>query len=139
MKLKLPFTFTLIALSIIGFMIRLPKVFSHHDKELHFLFYFLASGILNMLFSEWKLSRHTYIFVGLFMFGVGIELAQHFSNRLVHSRIHGNFDPEDVFFNLLGQCHFSLSFALLYFCKRKDQLFYLKKTLNKRNRFVNDQ
>jgi hypothetical protein len=72
-----------------------------------------------MLFSEWKLSRHIFIFVGLFMFGIGIELAQHFSNRLLHSRIHGNFDPEDVFFNFEGQSLFSLSFALQYFCKRK--------------------
>jgi hypothetical protein len=53
------------------------------------------------------------------MFGIGIELAQHFSNRLLHSRIHGNFDPEDVFFNFEGQSLFSLSFALQYFCKRK--------------------
>lgn len=118
-KLKLTFTCMLFAVSIVGFMVQLPRVFSHYDKELHFLFYFLASGMLNMLFSEWKLSRHTYIFVGLFMFGVGIELAQDYSNRLLHRRIHGNFDPEDVFFNLLGQCHFSVSFAMLYFCKRK--------------------
>mgnify|MGYP003667583676 CR=1 len=48
MKLKLSFTFTLIALSIIGFMVRLPSVFSHYDKELHFLFYFLAAGILTL-------------------------------------------------------------------------------------------
>ena len=58
MKLKLPFTFTLIALSIIGFMLRLPSVFSHYDKE-------------------------------------------------------------NVFFNFMGQSLFSLSFAMLYFCKRK--------------------
>lgn len=119
MKQRLSFTYTLTALSVIGFMVRLPKVFSPYDKELHSLFYFLAAGILNMLFSEWKLSLHILIFVGLFVFGIVIELAQHYSNRLFHSRLHGNFDPEDVFFNFLGQFLFSLSFAMLYFCKRK--------------------
>ena len=119
MKFKLPFTYTLIALSIIGYMLRLPRAFSHYDKELHSLFYFLAAGMLNMLFSEWKLSRHIYIFIGLFIFGVGIELAQHYSNRVFHSRLHGHFDPEDIFFNLLGQLLFSISFSMLYFCKRK--------------------
>ena len=119
MKLKQLFTYTFIALSSIGFMVRLPKVFSHYDKELHFMFYFFAAGILNMLFSEWKLSRHILIFLGLFIFGIGIELAQHYSNRFSHSRIHGHFDPEDVFFNFVGQLLFSLSFAMLYCCKRK--------------------
>ena len=40
------------------------------------------------------------------MFGVLIELAQDFSNkisiRIIGQRIHGRFDPEDIFFNLLG-------------------------------------
>lgn len=47
MKQRLSFTYTLTALSVIGFMVRLPKVFSPYDKELHSLFYFLAAGILN--------------------------------------------------------------------------------------------
>ena len=119
MKFRISFTYTLIALSVIGFMVRLPRVFSHYDKELHALFYFLAAGILNMLFSELKLMRHILIFAGLFIFGIGIELVQHYSNRLLHSRIHGHFDPDDVFSNFIEQSIFSLSFAMLYFFKRK--------------------
>jgi hypothetical protein len=119
MKLKLSFIYTLFALSIIGFMVKLPRVFSHFDKELHSMFYFFAAGILNIFFSDWKLSRHIFIFLGLFMFGIAIELAQHYSNRFFHSRIHGHFDPEDVFFNFIGQSLFSFSFAILCFFKCK--------------------
>ena len=31
------------ALSIYGFMIKLPSAFGHFDKELHSIFYFLAA------------------------------------------------------------------------------------------------
>jgi hypothetical protein len=129
MNLKIPFTYTLIVLSVIGFMVRLPGVFRYYDKELHFLFYFIAAGILNMLFAEWKLSRHISIFAGLFIFGIGIELAQHFSNRLFHSRIHGHFDKEDMFFNFMGQSLFSLSYIILNFCKRKQYFSMSKKQI----------
>lgn len=89
-------------LSIVGFIIRLPGVFSHFDKELHALFYFCASIVLTLMFSN----RWVIICFGLLIFGILIEYAQAFSNkisiRLIGKRIHGNFDIEDVKFNTVG-------------------------------------
>jgi len=99
-------------ISFIGFMIKLPSVFSHHDKTLHFLFYFSAAFVLNFLWANpnEKLSnflKHIAIAFFLGFFGIFIEIAQELSNHLVTKRIHGNFDPEDIFFNLLGLIFFS--------------------------------
>jgi len=89
-------------LSIVGFIIRLPGVFSHFDKELHALFYFCASIVLTLMFPN----RWVIICFGLLIFGILIEYAQAFSNkisiRLIGKRIHGNFDIEDVKFNTVG-------------------------------------
>jgi len=61
-----------------------------------------------------------FIFIiptALFVFGVLIEFAQDFSNkisvRIIGKRIHGRFDPEDIFFNLLGVLIGLVAFNLL--------------------------
>lgn len=100
---------TIIALifSVIGFMIKLPSVFHHYDKELHAAFYFLAAGFLNILYSK-NLTTHILIFLILLGFGITIEYAQAYSNILLHKRIHGRFDIEDVKANTKGLIAFSI-------------------------------
>src|SRR6478672_10136238 len=88
--------------SVVGFLVKLPSGFRHYDKELHAAFYFLAAGFLNMLFTNGKLSRHLLIFALLYLFSISIEYAQEYSNKLLHVRIHGRYDPEDVRANLKG-------------------------------------
>jgi hypothetical protein len=113
MKLKLnnrhKFILVLFCLlaSVLGFMMKLPSVFRHFDKELHAAFYFLAAGFLNLLFTKGSLLRHILIFIALYLFGISIEHAQEYSNRLYHARIHGRYDPEDVKYNLRGLIIFS--------------------------------
>ena len=115
------------AVAIIGFMVRLPSAFSHVDKEMHTLFYFLTAAFLNILFAKRNLLVHAFIFGFLYAFGVGIEYAQQYSNTYLHKKIHGNFDPEDIHANLQGLIAFSalwLFYAAVMFLwntmKRKD-------------------
>ena len=96
------------AASIIGFMIKLPSSFRQFDKELHSLFYFLAAAFLNILFTTKKIAGHIFIFGSLYLFGIAIEYAQAYSNKLSHVRIHGRYDPEDVQSNLKGLIAFSI-------------------------------
>jgi len=99
---KFTVTIIFILLSTIIFLIKLPKVFHFWDKELHALFYALASILLNYIY------RKNRIILGmiLFFFGILIELFQEYSNnisiKLLGRRIHGNFDVEDVLFNFIG-------------------------------------
>jgi hypothetical protein len=93
--------------SVLGFMVKLPAVFRHHDKELHAAFYFLAAGFLNVLFTNGKLVRHIIIFAVLYLFSISIEFAQEYSNKFFRIRIHGRYDPEDVKYNLMGLVAFS--------------------------------
>ncbi len=83
-------------------MIRLPKVFYHFDKELHAIFYFSAALIISLLLSK----KWIHISVALILFGIIIELAQEYSNkisfRLIGKAIHGRFDIEDVKYNIIG-------------------------------------
>ena len=100
-------------LSIFGFMLKLPRVFHHYDKELHTAFYFLAYLLFSYLFpKKWFL-----VFILLLFFGIGIELFQDFSNeislRLVGHRIHGRFDPEDVIANFYGLVYGAITFVIL--------------------------
>jgi hypothetical protein len=99
---KLYLALILFAFSVVGFMMKLPSFFHHFDKELHALFYFCATYFLLLLYPK----RWLIIPTSLFVFGVVIEFAQDFSNkisiRIIGKRIHGRFDPEDVFFNLFG-------------------------------------
>jgi hypothetical protein len=83
-------------------MLRLPAVFRGHDKEMHFLFYLLFALFLTLLFAQKKILNHILISFFLFLFGIGIEWMQEISNKILHKKIHGRFDPEDVFFNALG-------------------------------------
>ncbi len=116
MKLSNPVKILLViicfAISVAGFLIRLPSVFSHYDKQLHSLFYFLAAGFLNILFTNKKILRHAIIFISLYSFGVCIEYAQEYSNKLLHKKIHGRYDVEDIHANLRGLIAFSILWLL---------------------------
>jgi hypothetical protein len=89
-------------------MVKLPASFRHFDKELHAVFYFMAAAFLNISFANKKLLGHLLIFGGLYLFGLSIEYAQEYSNKVFHTRIHGRFDPEDVQYNLKGLIAFSI-------------------------------
>ena len=93
---------TLLTLSFFGFIIKLPNIFRHHDRELHFLFYLLTAIFFYLIFGKNRMSNHITIFLLLLIFGIGIEVMQELSNHLSPKKIHGNFDPRDVFYNLLG-------------------------------------
>ncbi len=112
MKLKILSTAILFAIAVFGFMIKLPTVFHYHDKELHVLFFFFASMYLHIVFAEWKPIRSLYIFAFLFVFGVLIEVAQHLSNYMLHKRIHGRLDPEDIFSDFIGLFLFAVLWGM---------------------------
>lgn len=97
-------------ISTLGFMLKLPRIFHHFDKELHTLFYFFAAFVLTALYPK----KHVFIALFLAFFGVCIEVAQHLSNRLFVKRIHGRFDIEDVIANSKG----IIFYALIYLCWR---------------------
>lgn len=86
-------------------------MFHYTDKILHTAFYFLAAAFLNMLFNNKKVAIHISIFVLLYLFGIGIEYAQEYSNKLLHKRIHGRYDPVDVAANLKGLVLYSAVWA----------------------------
>jgi len=98
--------------SVVGFLVKLPSHFRHYDKELHATFYFLAAGFLNVLFTNGKLTRHLIIFLALYFFSISIEYAQEYSNKLLHVRIHGRYDPEDVKYNLRGLIAYSVLWVI---------------------------
>lgn len=104
---KAGLVFFCLVISFLGFMIKLPAVFRHHDRELHAAFYFLAAAFLNLLFVNRNIFKHALVFALLYLFGVSIEFAQEYSNKLLHARIHGRYDPEDVEYNLKGLIAFS--------------------------------
>ncbi|XVJ66490.1 MAG: hypothetical protein HEQ40_10150 [Lacibacter sp.] len=104
---KFLLVFVCMAAAIYGFMIKLPSGFRHIDKELHSVFYFLAAAFFNLLFVKRNLLKHVLVFILLYLFGAGIELAQEYSNRFFRNRIHGRYDPEDVQANLTGLIAFS--------------------------------
>ena len=92
----------LAVISIVGFMVKLPKIFHHFDKELHMMFYFSATMIIAFFFPKrWIISS-----MGLALFGIIIEFAQEFSNKIsiliIGKAIHGRFDIEDVKYNMIG-------------------------------------
>lgn len=122
---KLLLTFFCFSIAIIGFMIKLPSVFRHYDKELHATFYFCAALFLNALFVK----RHLFIFVCLFLFGVAIEFSQHYSNKFFNKRIHGRFDIEDVYSNVKGLLLFSAIWSFIRFISylvKKNKINYLR-------------
>jgi len=109
---KILLTGAAFTVAIAGFMLKLPSVFRHIDKEMHSLFYFLAAAFLNILFAKRNLLVHALIFALLYAFSVAIEYAQEYSNSFLHKRIHGNADPEDIYHNLLGLIAFSVLWIL---------------------------
>ena len=94
--------FLFLIASITGFLVKLPKVFHHYDKVLHASFYLLSFLFVAVLYPR----RWWIIGISLALFGWIIEYAQHYSNKIFiragMKRIHGNFDPEDIRFNLIG-------------------------------------
>ncbi len=101
-KTEIGLIVTLLMISFFGFMLKLPSVFRHHDRELHFLFYLLTAIFFNLIFGKEKLTYLVTIFFSLMIFGIGIEVLQELSNQISSKKIHGNFDPVDVFYNILG-------------------------------------
>lgn len=97
-KYKWLILFFCLVCSLIGFMIKLPRVFRGNDRFLHTVFYFLAAGFIHILFPR----RLPVILICLVLFGVAIEYLQEYSNKLLRRRIHGRFDPEDIRANLWG-------------------------------------
>jgi len=113
----------------------LPSKLSHVDKELHAIFYFLAAAFLNILFANKKIILHVSIFIFLFLFGVAIEFAQEYSNKIFHKRIHGRFDPADIRANLIGLILFSIFWTLYTVI----MFFYKRVKFNKQKIIANDQ
>lgn len=109
---KVLFVIGFLALSVVGFLIKLPFQFRHIDKELHALFYFMAAAFFNFLFANKNIVRHIVIFMVLACFGFAIEYAQEYSNTFFHKRIHGRFDIEDIQANLKGLVLFSICWIL---------------------------
>jgi VanZ family protein len=114
---KLLIILLLSTLSFIGFMFKLPRVFSHYDKELHFLFYFCAAFTLNYLIDKKTIGKHILIGYVLFLCGVFIEAAQEFSNHYFEVRIHGSFDIEDIIYNFRGLLTFSVIWIVYRYVK----------------------
>ena len=118
---KITLTLFCFSIAILGFMLKLPKVFRHHDKELHSMFYFAAALFLNVLFKK----RHLQIFIFLSLLGVAIEFVQEYSNKFWPPPKHGRFDIEDIFSNIKGLILFSIVWILINF------ISYLLKSDNK--------
>lgn len=88
--------------TVVGFMIKLPKIFHQYAKELHSSFYLIATLFFIYLFpKKWLLSS-----LVLVLFGIIIEFTQEFSNkisiRIIGKAIHGRFDIVDVKYNIMG-------------------------------------
>ena len=117
-KSEIGLIMTVLMLSFIGFMVKLPPVFRHHDRELHFLFYLLTAIFLYLNFGKNKMSNYVVIFILLLIFGIGIEVMQELSNHILDKKIHGNFDPIDVIYNVLGLIVATLFWAVSLIVKK---------------------
>jgi len=84
--------------ALVGFMVKLPRIFHHYDKVLHALFYFAVAIFLYFVYP-----KRWYLFtIGLFFFGVMIEFLQELSNKIIGKTIHGKFDIQDIKYNTIG-------------------------------------
>jgi hypothetical protein len=128
--LRITILIIVFVIAIFCFLIKLPVPFRKMDTQLHALFFFTAAAFINILFLVKDIKNHLLIFGMLFLFSSLIEFAQEYSNTLVHKRIHGNFDPIDLKFNLLGLCFFSLLW-LTYFTNNKITKYFNKNENNK--------
>jgi glycopeptide antibiotics resistance protein len=83
-------------------MVKLPRIFYHHDKILHALFYFFATITIALMYPK----KWVMVSICLTLFGFAIEFAQEFSNKiskiLIGKVIHGKFDITDIKYNLIG-------------------------------------
>lgn len=100
--------------AIYCFMIKLPVPFRKVDTELHALFYFSAAAFINILFLIKTIKDHILVLSLLFLFSALVEFAQEYSNSFYTTRIHGNFDPIDLRYNLIGLVIFSIFWFLFY-------------------------
>jgi hypothetical protein len=129
-KTNLFLAFLFLAVSIIGFMVKLPSAFRHYDKELHSLFYFLAAAFLNVLFAKKKFTRHILIFAFLYLLGMSIEYAQEYSNQFFRKRIHGRYDKEDILSNLKGLIAFSVVWVIYVWITSFIKRFIIQKEVD---------
>lgn len=120
---KLLIIFIGFGIALYCFMIKLPVPLRKIDTELHALFFFSAAAFLNLMFCVKQINNHLMIFGLLLTASVLIEFAQEYSNSLVTKRIHGNFDPIDIKYNLFGL----IAFSVLWFT------YYLFLTVRKSN------
>ncbi len=104
-----------VIITIVGFMVKLPKVFGNYDKQLHFLFYFYASFIGCCFYANNKKINFLVIISCLLFFGFFIEYLQEYSNRFFKKRIHGSFDIQDIKYNFLGISLYSSIWICNYF------------------------
>jgi hypothetical protein len=106
-----------VLVSFVGFMVKLPKVFEHYDKALHFLFYFYASFIGCYFYANNKIN-FIVVLSCLIFFGFFIEYLQGYSNRFFKKSIHGNFDIQDIKYNILGISLYSSIWIFNYFFQK---------------------
>ena len=111
---KLLLIFISFGIALYCFMIKLPVPLRKIDTELHALFFFSAAAFLNLMFCVKEINNHLMIFGLLLTASVLIEFAQEYSNSLVIKRIHGNFDPIDIKYNLFGLIVFSILWFTYY-------------------------
>jgi hypothetical protein len=94
-------------------MVKLPRIFYHHDRILHAAFYFFATITIALMYpKKWVMAS-----ICLTLFGFAIELAQEFSNkiskRLIGKVIHGDVDYTDIKYNLIGLLAGILAFHII--------------------------
>lgn len=102
--------FICLVCSLVGFLIKIPVPLRGNDKVLHTAFYFIAAGFLHFLFRRWLV----VIMIVLALFGVLIEYLQELSNKILHKRIHGRFDVEDIYANLKGLALYAVLAILIW-------------------------
>ncbi len=124
-KSEIGLIMTLLTLSFIGFIIKLPSVLRHLDSEVHFLFYLLTAIFFYIIFGKNRISNHIVIFILLLIFVIGIEVMQELSNHILLKKIHGNFDPKDVFYNSMGLIVATLFWEVSLLVKIINNLNYL--------------
>ena len=109
---KIVITVLVFGCSVVGFMVKLPAMFRHQDRQMHAAFYFVAAAFFTLLYAGRNFRIHLLVLAALAAFGVGIEYAQEYSNRLVRHPFHGRFDPVDVKYNIMGLLAFSAVWIL---------------------------
>lgn len=99
-------------------VVKLP-VYVSDNKMTHILFCFITAMFLNAIYDVKSFRIHLFIFVGLFFFGVGIEMLQEYSNTFLHKRINDIFDIKNIKSNTIGLICFSVMWIFYHLLKRK--------------------